>query len=92
MSLDKVDDEATRILMVEFYRNLMSGKTKRQSLQTAQQYLRKVDNGKFDGIGVQIKSLIQSKITGNILATCADGKILLFTKPNLDFYIKRKRP
>ena len=48
MSLDKVDDEATRMLMVEFYRNLMSGKTKRQSLQDAQQYLRKVDNGKFD--------------------------------------------
>lgn len=48
MSLDKVDDEATRILMVEFYRNLMDGKTKRQSLQEAQQYLRKVENGKYD--------------------------------------------
>lgn len=48
MSLDKVDDEATRILMVEFYRNLLNGKTKRQSLQEAQQYLRKVDNGKYD--------------------------------------------
>lgn len=48
MSLDKVDDEATKLLMVEFYRNLMSGKTKRQSLQEAQQYLRKVDNGKYD--------------------------------------------
>lgn len=48
MSLDKVDDDATRILMVEFYRNLMNGKTKRQSLQEAQQYLRKVDNGKYD--------------------------------------------
>ena len=48
MSLDKVDDEATRMLMVEFYRNLMNGKTKRESLQEAQQYLRKVDNGKFD--------------------------------------------
>ena len=48
MSLDKVDDEATRILMVEFYRNLMNGKTKRQSLQDAQQYLRKIDNGKYD--------------------------------------------
>ena len=48
MSLDKVDDEATRILMVEFYRNLINGKTKRQSLQDAQHYLRKVDNGKFD--------------------------------------------
>ena len=48
MSLDKVDDEATRILMVEFYRNLMSGNTKCQSLKEAQQYLRKVDNGKYD--------------------------------------------
>ena len=48
MSLDKVDDEATRMLMVEFYRNLMSGKTKRQSLKEAQLYLRQFDNGKYD--------------------------------------------
>lgn len=48
MSLDKVDDEATRILMVEFYRNLMNGKTKHKSLQDAQNYLQKVENGKYD--------------------------------------------
>lgn len=48
MSLDKVDDEATRILMVEFYRNLMSGKTKLQSLKDAQKHLRQVENGKYD--------------------------------------------
>ena len=48
MSLDKVDDEATKILMVEFYRNLMGGKTKHQSLKNAQRYLRQVDNGKYD--------------------------------------------
>jgi Uncharacterized protein conserved in bacteria len=48
MSLDKVDDEATKILMVEFYRNLMSGKTKHQSLKNAQKYLRSVENGKYD--------------------------------------------
>ena len=48
MSLDKVDDEATRILMVEFYRNLMNGKSKLQSLHDAQQYLRIVENGKYD--------------------------------------------
>ena len=48
MSLDKVDDEATKILMVEFYRNLMSGKSKHQSLKDAQAYLRQVDNGKYD--------------------------------------------
>lgn len=48
MSLDKVDDEATKILMVDFYKNLMSGKTKHQSLKNAQKYLRQVDNGKYD--------------------------------------------
>ena len=48
MSLDKVDDEATRILMVEFYRNLMSGKTKHQSLKDAQKHLKKVGNGKYN--------------------------------------------
>lgn len=48
MSLDKVDDEATKILMVEFYKNLMNGKTKHQSLKDAQKYLRQVENGKYD--------------------------------------------
>ena len=48
MSLDKVDDEATKILMVEFYRNLMGGKTKLKSLKDAQKYLRQVYNGRYD--------------------------------------------
>jgi len=48
MSIDKVDDEATKILMVEFYKNLMSSKTKHQSLKDAQKYLRQVDNGRYD--------------------------------------------
>ena len=47
MSLDKVDDEATKILMVEFYKNLMSGKTKLQSLKDAQQHLKTTENGKY---------------------------------------------
>lgn len=48
MSLKKVDDEATRILMVDFYKNLMSGKPKLQSLKDAQKHLRQIDNGKYD--------------------------------------------
>ena len=48
MSLDKVDDEATQILMVEFYKNLMSGQSKHQSLKEAQKHLRSVENGKYD--------------------------------------------
>ena len=48
MSLHQVDDEATKILMVEFYKNLMSGKSKLQSLKDAQKYLRQVEDGKYD--------------------------------------------
>ncbi len=48
MSLNQVDDEATKILMVEFYKNLMSGKSKLQSLKDAQKYLRQVEDGKYD--------------------------------------------
>lgn len=48
MSLNKVDDEATKILMVEFYKNLMSGKNKHLSLKDAQKHLRQVDNRKYD--------------------------------------------
>ena len=48
MSTNKVDDEATKILMIELYKNLMSGKSKLQSLKDAQKYLREYDNGEYD--------------------------------------------
>lgn len=47
MSLWKVDDEATQILMTQFYKNLVSGQSKRQSLQSAQKYLREY-NAEYD--------------------------------------------
>lgn len=40
MSLWKVDDQATCLLMEEFYRNLMCGKGKRESLSLAKQSVR----------------------------------------------------
>ncbi|MCC5945010.1 MAG: CHAT domain-containing protein [Bernardetiaceae bacterium] len=36
MSLWKVSDEATQLLMTEFYRNLLSGKSKREAFKAAQ--------------------------------------------------------
>lgn len=48
MSLWKVDDTATSILMSEFYNNLIHGLNPTQSLKSAQKYLRQADNGAFD--------------------------------------------
>lgn len=45
MSLWDVDDEATRILMTEFYRALFAGGTKHDALKQAQECLRKYDGG-----------------------------------------------
>lgn len=52
MSLSKVDDEATKLLMIEFYKNLMNGYSKVQSLKNAQNFLRKYNNGKYDSVGI----------------------------------------
>ena len=48
MSVDKLDDEATKLFMVEFYRNFMNGENKQQSLKNALRYLRQADNGKYN--------------------------------------------
>ena len=48
MSLWKIPDDATKILMVDFYKNLVAGKNKHQSLKDAQLYLRQIENGKYD--------------------------------------------
>lgn len=48
MSLWKVDDEATQIFMTQFYKNLVSGQSKRQSLQSAQRYLREYNSGQYN--------------------------------------------
>ncbi len=44
MSLWKVDDKATSLLMSEFYRNLLSGKNAHESLRNAQEYLRNYED------------------------------------------------
>ena len=48
MSLWKVDDKATKILMTQFYKNWLSGQSKRQALLSAQKYLREVEGGKYN--------------------------------------------
>ena len=45
-------------------------------------------NTEFDGFKGPISSLIQSKLLGNILATCYDGKVHLLSKVDLDLLKK----
>ena len=48
MSLWEVDDKATQILMTQFYKNFLAGQSKRQSLLSAQKYLREAEGGKYN--------------------------------------------
>ena len=48
MSLWPVNDDATRILMTEMYKNLAAGQTKREALSNAQNTLRTYSGGVFD--------------------------------------------
>ena len=48
MSLWKVDDAATELLMTEFYRNFTDGQSKWDSFLNAQQFLRQYNNGQYD--------------------------------------------
>jgi hypothetical protein len=47
MSLDKVDDKATQLLMVEFYNNIAKGLTLNESLKKSQQFLRNYNMGEY---------------------------------------------
>ena len=44
----------------------------------------------FEGFSTPINSILQSKISGNIIISSYDGKIILLTKANLDYYFKEK--
>lgn len=41
-----------------------------------------------EGFDLPVTSIIQSTITGNTLITCMNGKVFLFTEPNINYYLE----
>ena len=48
MSLWRVNDYATRLLMIKFYEGLSKNQETHKALRMAQKYLRSYSNGKYD--------------------------------------------
>ena len=47
-------------------------------------------NEEFEGFQNPVTSIIQSTILGNILVTCMDGNVFLFSTPNIDYYLEEE--
>ena len=54
------------------------------------QDLENIDNS-FRGFELPVNNIIQIKDSGKIVVTTIDGRIYLFSKPNLDFYFKAQK-
>ena len=81
-------DDKKREGIIKLYKIIIPDKIENTKIKFLQNI--EIDNKEdFKGFEGQIKSMIQSRITGNIIVTCANGKIYLFTQPNLSLYLNR---
>ena len=48
-------------------------------------------NTNFEDFDGPISNIIQSKETGNILVTCYNGNVYLFTPPNIEYYLEEDK-
>ena len=83
-------DDEKREGIIKLFKIIFNEKVEDTKIQFLQN-IEICNKGDFQGFDEQIKCMIQSKITGNILITCADGNIYLFTKPNLDLYMEKNK-
>ena len=58
--------------------------------ETKIEYMQDIEfnENEFDGFETVVNCIMQSKISGNIIVGSYDEKVYLFTKPNLDYFLK----
>ena len=73
---------------IKLYKVQLDSSKQNIEIKFIQDIFVKIDEN-FKGFSGKISSIIQSKITGNILVTCWDGNVHLFKPPNLDHYTSK---
>ena len=58
--------------------------------ETKIEYIQDIEfnENEFDGFETVVNCIIQSKVSGNIIVGSYDEKVYMFTKPNLDYFLK----
>ena len=74
--------------MIKIFKVKGENETEIQFLQDIENIEDNNDSPLFD---LPVNNIIQTKDSGKIIITTIDGKIYLFSKPNLDFYFKRPK-
>ena len=80
-------DTAKRQGVIKLYKVFFNGKISDTEIKFIQDiYIE--ENEKFKGFEQPVDSIIQSKISGNIIVGCYNEKIYMFTPPNLNYYLR----
>ena len=81
-------DTEKREGLIKLYKVIYSKEAFETRIQYIQDiYIDIVDNQKNEYFDGPISCIFQSKITGNILVSCYNGIVYLFTPPNINYYI-----
>ena len=74
--------------LIKLYKVIYSKEAFETRIQYIQDiYIDIIDNQKNEYFDGPISCIFQSKITGNILVSCYNGRVYLFTPPNINYYI-----
>ena len=80
-------DTAKREGVIQLYKVIFTDKIAETTIQFIQDiYIE--ENEKFEGFDQPVDSIIQSKISGNIIVGCYNQNIYMFTSPNLNYFLK----
>ena len=90
-------DNAKREGTIKLYKiitNSEETQIKNNSEETKIKYMQDItidDDNNYEYFNGAISCIIQSSLTGQILATCENGNVYLFSKPNIDYYLNLDR-